>query len=122
MAGLIIAAALLGIILSFVFLNWLSARTYRPSKDDIRRILQASLDGHLDIGSFDEFSSVPIRYAPRLDDIRRRYNAIVEDPAHFQEVDIAEANATPLNERGRARLRELLDDLQHLPETVVHRQ
>jgi hypothetical protein len=122
MAGLIIAAALLGIILLFIFLNWLSARTYRPSKDDIRRILQASLDGRLDIGSYDEFSSVPIRYDSRLDDIRRRYNAIVEDPAHFQEGDIAETNATPLNEQGRARLRELLADLQRLPEMVNERR
>jgi hypothetical protein len=116
MAGLMIAGVLLTIILFFVFLNWLSARTYRPSKEDVRRILQASLGGRLDIGSFDEFSSVPIRYDLQLDEIRRRYNAIVEDPAHFQEGDIAETNATPLNERGRAQLRELLADLQRLPD------
>jgi hypothetical protein len=98
----------------FAFLQWLSDRTYRPSRDEVRRILEASLEGRLDYKALDEFSCVRIAYDTRLDHLRQRYNAILDDPANVAG-ELTESNATPLNERGRARVRELIIELERLP-------
>ena len=63
--------------------------------------------------AFDEFSCVRIAYDARLDRLRERYNAIVNDPTCMVG-EITESNATPLNEQGRARIRELINELDAL--------
>jgi hypothetical protein len=91
----------------------LSDRTYRPSPNDIRQILQASLEGRLDWKALDEFSCVRIAYDRRLDQLREGYNAILDDPASFRG-EATETNATPLSEQGLARVRELISELDAL--------
>ena len=62
---------ILGLIFAFFwFLQWLSDRTYKPSRDQVKRIFQASIEGKLSLGAFDEFSCVRIAYDPRLDRLR----------------------------------------------------
>jgi hypothetical protein len=68
------------------------------------------MEGRLDLGAFDRFSCVRIAYDAKMDRIRVRFNEIVDNAAHT-EGEITEQNATPLNEVGRARLRELLNEL-----------
>lgn len=109
----VVGGGIAAVFVLFRVLQWQSDRTYRPSRDESRHILEASLEGRLDLGTFDEFSCVRIAHDPRLDRLRERYNAIVDDPACILG-EITELNATPLNEQGRARLRELINKLDAL--------
>jgi len=109
----VIAGVIAAVFVLFRVLQWHSDRTYRPSGDDVRQILQASLEGRLGLKAFDEFSCVRIAYDRRLDRLRERYNAIVDDPTYMLG-EIIESNATPLNEHGRARIRELINELDAL--------
>jgi hypothetical protein len=111
-AGAFVVAAA-AILAAFQVLQWYSDRTYRPSQEEVRRILEASLEGRLSLLAFDEFSCVRIAYDSRLDHLRERSNAIVNDPGHMLG-EITKSNATPLNEQGRARLRELISELDAL--------
>jgi hypothetical protein len=77
----VVGGALAAVFVMFRGLQWNSDRTYRPSVDDVRNAVQASLEGRLGIMAFDEFSCVRIVYDPRLDRLRERYNSIVNDPA-----------------------------------------
>ena len=106
-AGIGGIAAILGV---FRFLQWLSDRTYKPTPQDVARILEANLEGRLDLAAFDEFSCVRIAYDPRLDRIRERFNEIVEDPNYITG-EATSQNAAPLSEAGKAKLRELIDEL-----------
>jgi hypothetical protein len=109
----VIGGAIAAVFVLFRGLQWYSDRTYRPSVDDVRNVVQASLEGRLGIMAFDEFSCVRIAYDPRLDRLRERYNSVVNDPT-FMVGEITESNATPLNDHGRERLRELLNELDGL--------
>ena len=97
----------------FLFLQWLSDRTYRPSQDDIRRVLEASLEGRLDVKALDEFSCVRIACDPQLDRLRQRYNTVLDDPTCILG-ELTASNATPLSELGKARVRELINELDAL--------
>ena len=111
----LIAIALLGLFFAFFwFLQWLSDRTYKPSRDQIKRIFEATIEGKLSLGAFDEFSCVRIAYDPRLDRLREKYKRIVDDPAHMAG-EITWQNITPLNEAGKEKLRELISELEQLP-------
>jgi hypothetical protein len=107
----VIGAGIVVVVILFRSLQWHSDRTYRPSPEDVRELLEASIEGRLDLGAFDQFSCVRIAYDPWLDRIRERYNAIVNDEMYVVP-GITESNATPLNERGRARVRELINELR----------
>src|SRR3989442_9035510 len=108
-----IGGAIAAIFALFWVLQQLSDRTYRPSRDEIRQILQASLEGRLDVKALDEFSCVRIAYDRRLDRLRERYNAILDDPLCLLG-EITKSNATPLSEQGLARVRELVNELDAL--------
>jgi hypothetical protein len=103
-------AAILGL---FWILQQISDHTYRPSPNDVRQILQASLEGRLDWKALDEFSCVRIAYDRRLDRLRERYNAILDDPASLLD-KATDSNATPLSEQGLARVGELINELDAL--------
>ena len=60
-----------------------------------------------------------VAYDKRLDAIRERYNAIVEDRAYI-EGEITNENSTPLNAAGKSQLQELLRELEGLqPNNVL---
>lgn len=105
---------IVGLIFGFFwFLQWLSDRNYKPSCDNVKRIIQESIDGRLSLTAFDEFSCVRIAYDTRLDLIREKYNKIVNDPAHMGG-ELTEWNATPLNDAGKNKLRELIHELEQM--------
>ena len=111
--GTAIVGAVAGMWTLFWILQRKSDRTYRPSPDEIRQILQASLEGRLDYKALDEFSCVRIAYDQRLDRLRERYNAILDDPASFLG-EATKSNATPFSEQGATRVRELISELDDL--------
>jgi hypothetical protein len=108
--GTAIVGAVAGILTLFWILQRISDHTYRPSPGEIKEILQASLEGRLAWKALDEFSCVRIAYDPRLDRLRARYNAILDDPASFLG-EATESNATPFSQQGAARVRELVNEL-----------
>jgi hypothetical protein len=58
-------------------------------------MLQASLEGRLDVKkTLEELSCVRIAYDSRLDRLRERYNAILDDPGCLLG-EITQPNATP---------------------------
>ena len=71
------------------------------------------MEGRLNLGLFDEFSCVRIAYDKSLDDIREKYNRIVNNP-EYMEGEITQENATPLNNEGKARLKELIYELERI--------
>lgn len=109
--GVLIGLAAIGCL--FYVLQRMSDRTYRPSALRIKEIVEASIEGHLDLSTFDEFSCVRIAYDTNLDKIRERFNAIVEDKAHI-EGEITNANSTPLNATGKEMLKDLVRELERL--------
>ena len=111
--GTAVVGAVAAIFILFWILQKISDRTYRPSPGEIKQILQASLEGRLDWKALDEFSCARIAYDERLDRLRERYNAILDDPASFRG-EPSESNATPFSEQGIARVRELVSELDGL--------
>lgn len=94
----------------FWLLQWRSDKTYRPTKEQIRKILLSSIEDTIDQGTFDEFSCVRIAYNRELDAIREKYNQIVNNPEYIDTV-ISPELVVSLNEIGKSKLRELINDL-----------
>jgi len=111
--ALIIVAILISIILLFAVLQWFSNRTYKPTKDEIRKIIQASIDGRLSLGEFDELSCVYIAYDKGLENIREKYNQIVNNPEYI-DGEMTDDNMTPLNAAGKNKLSELINELSQV--------
>ena len=106
-------------ILAFVFavitaifwlLQWRRGKTYKPTKEEIRRILQSSIDDTISQNAFDKFSCTRIAYNWKLDEIRGKYNEIVGNPEYIDRV-ISPDLVVPLNETGKSKLRQLIDEL-----------
>ena len=68
---LIIAGAAGSIVLLFAFLNWLKARTYKPSREEIADVLTKVLSGTMNWYEWDEFTCVPLRHDALLEQIRQ---------------------------------------------------
>ena len=110
-ALIIIIAIVAAILLFFAFLQWLSDRTYKPTTSEIASILEACKDGRMSLGEFDEFSCVRIAYDSRLDAVREKFNQIVDDPKNI-EGDFSEEDATALNDIGKNKIEELIEELR----------
>ena len=109
------ALGIVGLIfLFFWLLQWRSDKTYRLSPNEVRNIVQASIDGKLNLGKFDEFSCVHIAYDKRLDKIREKYNEITGNPEYMAKEEFTVNNATPLNEAGKQKLRELISEIESI--------
>jgi hypothetical protein len=107
----IISVAVVGLIVGlFHLLQHFSDKTYKPSLDDIRRNIQATIDETIDVARFDEFSCVRIAYDVRLEAIRHRYNEIVNSESYLPATNERRA-VSPLNEAGKIELRKLLSEL-----------
>jgi len=91
-------------------LQWRSDNIYKPTKEEIRRILQLSIDDTIDQSTFEKFSRVRIAYNRELDAIREKYNQIANNPECIDRV-ISPDRVVPLNEVGKSKLRELINEL-----------
>lgn len=94
----------------FWLLQWRSDKTYKPTKEEIRKVLLSSIDDTIDQSTFDEFSCVQIAYNKELDAIREKYNKMMTNPEYIDRV-ISPQRVVPLNEIGKSKLRELINDL-----------
>lgn len=94
----------------FWLLQWRSGKIYKPKKEEIRKILQLTIDGAIEQETFDQFSHAHILYNCELDAIRKKYNQIVNDPECVDRV-VSPDLVVPLNETGKSKLRELVDEL-----------
>ena len=95
------------------FLRWFFSREYRPSAAKVRRIIESSLEDKIDPATFDEFSIFRIKYNSELDDIRCRFNQIVNDPKYLK-AEASRRRAAKLTSSGKAELKALLDELDQL--------
>jgi hypothetical protein len=91
----------------FFVLQHFSDKTYRPTVDDIRGTIQATIDETIELPRFDEFSCVRIAYNPRFEAIRHRYNEILGSKECLSG-DARGPTVAPINEAGKEKLRELL--------------
>ena len=97
-------------VLLFVVLQWRSDKAYKPSKSEIREIIQASINGSITLHEFDTFSSVRIAYDKDLENIRNKYNDIVGNTKYINN-EATEDDVASLNTAGRERLEILLNDI-----------
>jgi hypothetical protein len=105
---LVVVVAVVGSL--FFLLQYHSDKTYRPTVDDIRRTIQATIDETIELARFDEFSSVRIAYDPRLEAIRHRYNEILGSTEYLAG-DAQGPTVAPITDAGKERLKELLSEL-----------
>ena len=68
----IILGVILGIIVLFSFLNWLTSKTYKPTPSEVAEKLQRVLNGTMSYEEWDEFICVPMRHNYSLEGIRKR--------------------------------------------------
>ena len=107
--GVITVFAIAAVLL-YVILQWRSDKTYKPSKSEIREIIQASINGSITLHEFDTFSNVRIAYDKDLENIRNKYNDIVGNTENINN-EATEDDVTSLNTVGKERLENLLNDI-----------
>jgi signal transduction histidine kinase len=113
----IILAVVLVLVAAFIALilvaNRISDRTYKPTVSEMIRQLEDCKAGRMDSFQYDEFSCVRIAYDPRLDAIRQKFNDITDDPQNI-EGNFSETDETALNDAGKNKIEELIDELRQL--------
>ena len=111
--GTVILGVIVVVFVGFAVINWLGARTYRPTAPDIANTLQRLIDGELTWKELDDFSCVRIAYDKQLDSVRERCNRILDAPGTLDN----ENNSGPtvrLTERGQAKIGEIVHELEAL--------
>jgi hypothetical protein len=111
--GLVTLISVAAIVAFFGVLQFWSNRTYKPSPLDMKRIIESSIAGRLDLGSYDEFACVRIAYDKRLDQIREDFKRVVDNPLYISG-SVTKENATPLNDEGKTKLRVLINELENI--------
>jgi hypothetical protein len=109
----IVAAIPVGIVVVFWLLQRVSDRTYRPTPQQVKAILDALMEGRLSYQGLDEFSCVRIAYDSQLDDIRQRCNTVLHDDRSY--VQTPPDSPVQLTESAKARISEIRRDVDKLP-------
>ncbi len=94
----------------FLFLNKLSAKTYRPTSDQVKSIIESTIDESIDYPAFDEFCCVKISYDINFDKIREKYDYIVSNPKYLDEKKTNDS-IVPLTAEGKKQLAQLIGSL-----------
>jgi len=111
----VVLCAIFGIFVLFWLLQWWSDRTYRPTRAEVRVVLQAAIEGRLDWYALDDFVSVRIAYDPQLDQLRERFNSILDERGCIsREMTKSNPNTLTLSEEGLARVRAVISDLDNM--------
>ena len=97
------------IVLVFLILQIISNRTYKPTKEEIKEILNKTIEGKLELYDFDEFSSVKIHYNKKLEEIRMKYIKVVSNK-EYNSINENE-NPVPLNDKGKIEVKKLIGEL-----------
>jgi hypothetical protein len=92
----IVMSIIIGVVIFFIILQKISARTYKPTKGEIIERLNKIIDGSIDCSDLDELCSVKIVYDSSLENIRQKLNSILDDPkainhphSKIKEVDLS---------------------------------
>ena len=101
---------ILFIFILFLFLNKLSAKTYRPTKEQVKSIIERTLDDSIDYRTFDEFYCVKIVYDSNLEKVREKYGSIVSNPEYVDEKK-SNDSIVPLTAEGKRELEQLIGSL-----------
>ena len=96
--------------LIYIIFNKLSAKTYRPTKDQVKSIIQSTIDESIDYLTFDEFYCVKISYDVNLDKAREKYCSIVSHPKYVDEKN-SNDSIVPLTAEGKKQLAQLIGSL-----------
>jgi hypothetical protein len=106
--------AFVGVIsVVFWFLQQLSNEAYRPTAGEMAGKLRCLTAGELTWAALDELSCVRIAYDGRLDQIRERFNVVLDDLSSYD--NSSEKSPTvKLSDTGRARISELINELEAL--------
>ena len=94
----------------FIILQWRSDKTYKPSKNDIKGIIQKSINGNISLHDFDTFSNVRIAYNSDYEKIREKYNYIISNNNYINN-NAVEEDIVSLNNDGKKQLELLLTEL-----------
>ena len=97
------------IVVVFMILQIHSNRTYKPTKEEIKEILNKTIEGELELFDFDEFSSVKIHYNKELEEIRLKYVKILAN-VDYNSINDNE-NPVPLNDNGKIEIQKLIGEL-----------
>ena len=92
-------------IVAILIFQLISNRTYKPTKEEIKEILNKTIEGKLELSDFDEFSSVKIHYNKELEEIRLKYNRIVTNKEYNSTNN--NTNPVPLNDKGKIEIKKL---------------
>ncbi|MEZ5489600.1 MAG: hypothetical protein R3F50_04715 [Gammaproteobacteria bacterium] len=109
----ILGIVFLSLVAMFWYFDWNTKRSYKPTKSDLKSVIERTLDDSIDLGKFDEISSVPIHYSVELESIRKKYVEIVNNP-NFIDREITRELVVPLSPEGKSKLRRLLGELEAL--------
>jgi len=112
--ALIVAALIGGVILLFRVLQYRSDKTYRPTAEGFAEKLRQLVDGRLKYIELDELACVPIAYDERLERLRARFRDVVYDNTSFDTPTRESPSTTTLSAVGRARVGEIIDELDKL--------
>ena len=97
------------VVIVFLVLQIISNRTYKPTKEEIKEILNKTIEGKLELYDFDEFSSVKIHYSKELEEIRLKYVKIIANKEYNSIND--NTNPVPLNDKGKEEIKKLIGEL-----------
>jgi hypothetical protein len=94
----------------FAFLNFSTARTYRPTVDQVVSILDAVIARRVTYQAWDEFICVPIRYNADLEQVRLRCVALEAD-SYLDKSRSEWRGDAGFNAAGLAKIEEIRDSL-----------
>jgi hypothetical protein len=106
-----VLAFVASIALLFVFLNWLTARTYRPTKTDVLNVLDSVLSGTVSYLAWDTFICVPMRHDRELETVRAQCSALDQDKSLFAGMGKERRGHAGFNALGLQRIREIRNRL-----------
>ena len=109
--ALIVVSILFGLVLQFAFLNWLTARTYKPSRQEVTDVLRRVQDGTMSWYEWDEFVCVPMRHDALLEEIRQAC-ATMETAEYKCRENLEDAEKWIYNQKGLQEVRRVLERLE----------
>ena len=108
--GAIVVVAIASLAALFVFLNWRTAQTYRPTTEEILSILDAVLANRVTYIAWDEFICVPIRHNADLERVRLECVALEQD-CYIEKTTAQWRGDAGFNAKGLARIGKMRDSL-----------
>ena len=100
------------VVVFFRILNWRTAKTYKPTKDEVLEILDAVLSGRVTYLQWDTFICVPIRHDQKLEAVRVEVSALDQDRTLFAGTGQKWRGDAGFNELGLQRIEQIRDTLR----------